>query len=272
MASLKQELRGCARGFAQFFRQRAFLRVVLPLLALFCGAVGTRCLGRRLDHTLAGSLCGRGYHQEGGCVADALLVEARIRVPEFALEMLAADFEAAGRVAAEPGKPLRSAGFWVDRWEAHEATRASGQRARRLSYGEAGAYCAAKGGRLPTSEEWVLLAAYPKRTRYPWGDTGLLCRTAAWGREAGPCAWNASQVAVPNSAADAPGAHPEGCSPAGLCDVVGNRAEWSDDGKLHGGSYASTFAGELRVWSVETPALGETPAYAGARCVYDAPP
>lgn len=172
----------------------------------------------------------------------------------------ASDFEAAGRSASGT---LKTTGFFADPWELH-APPAQGNRALALSWEGADRACKALGGRLPTSEEWVLMASHPKRARYPWGETGLLCRTAAWGRAAGPCRWGGGP--------DAPGAHPAGCTDAGICDLVGNMAEWASDGTLHGGSYAATFAGALRVWSVQRPKAGESPPHAGARCVYDTAP
>ena len=60
--------------------------------------------------------------------------------------------------------------------------------ARAASYvalDEARAICAARGGRLPTEDEWIVAAAGDKPRRYPWGDTGAVCRRAAWGLDAG---------------------------------------------------------------------------------------
>ncbi len=261
MPSLKQDLASIATAFAQFFRQRTLL-VGVSLLSI----AATWGLSGALDRSLARGLCGKGPYEgsrEGGCSAQVAPSQRVVRVPEMQMPVSRADFDA--RHVA--GHVLRTVGFWADSYEIWSEDAALGYRARRLSLPEARAVCEARHGRLPSSEEWVLLASSSKRARYPWGDTGLLCRTATWGRLHGPCAHQGSETE-----ADAPGAHPDGCTSEGVCDLVGNRAEWSEDGVLHGGSYASTFAGELRVWATETPGTDTTPAHAGARCVYDSKP
>jgi formylglycine-generating enzyme required for sulfatase activity len=135
---------------------------------------------------------------------------------------------------------------------------------------EAAAFCASRGGRLPTEEEWTVAAASaanPAR-RYPWGDTGAVCRRAAWGLSAGPCAL----------AADGPdtvGAHPDGDSLLGLHDVSGNVAEWVAPGKAHpelgiakGGSWQSALASDLRIWArLELEPSARDPRV-GVRCAY----
>lgn len=216
-------------------------------------------LGKGLDARIGAARCSPGYIERGGCEATRPIVEQRVHIEAFDVQVSAADFDAAGR--SEPGT-LHTDGFWADSHELHDA--AEGQRATSMSLADARRRCRERGGRLPTSAEWLLMASFPKKSRYPWGDTGLLCRTAVWGRSAGPCARGARQ--------EAPGAHADGCSPAGICDLIGNLAEWTEDGRLHGGSFASTFAGELRVAAFETPKQDDALPRAGARCVYDEAP
>jgi formylglycine-generating enzyme required for sulfatase activity len=89
---------------------------------------------------------------------------------------------------------------------------------------EAERFCEAHGGRLPTEDEWIVAAvsAMNPPRRYPWGDTGAVCRRAAWGLKDGPCARG-------TGGPDTVGAHPDGDSPLGLHDLAGNVAEWVSD-------------------------------------------
>jgi len=189
-----------------------------------------------------------------------------VAVPETSLIVGSSDWEAEGRVAA---RSIRVAPFLL---EAYEATVAEGPdlaRARSgVSYAEAEAYCRAKGERLPTEDEWIAAAAGQGARRYPWGDTGAVCRRGAWGLSAGPCADGASGP-------DSVGAHPDGRTPLGVDDMAGNVAEWvvSPAGPVaHGGSWRSALATELRTWArleVDPAAHDDR---VGVRCARDAAP
>jgi formylglycine-generating enzyme required for sulfatase activity len=67
------------------------------------------------------------------------------------------------------------------------------------------------------------------------------------------------------------GLRPDGATPDGVQDLVGNVAEWTAEADLNyaarGGSFRSRVAGSLKNWSVE----GATaPAdHIGFRCAYD---
>ena len=147
--------------------------------------------------------------------------------------------------------------------------------ASNLDLERARSLCAARGGRLPTEDEWIAAAATEKGRRYPWGDTGLVCRRAAFGLESGPCAQGATGP-------DTVGAHPDGDGALGIHDLAGNVAEWVEPrsegargqtagkGVLRGGSWRSTLAADLRIWSRAEVSAGFHDATTGARCAYEA--
>ncbi len=237
-----------------------------------------------------GARCGVGFQAEGarclpleiGDVCPVPLVatpagcdapELRVLVPGASLVMGPSDWEAEGRV------PARSIHVQPFRLDAFEATRGllarvlggragarsdTARAANEVSPAEAMAACAAREGRLPTEDEWIVAAAAaanPPR-RYPWGDTGAVCRRAAWGLDAGPCAHGADGP-------DTVGAHADGDSPLGLHDLAGNVAEWVVTPALpaapargtwvaKGGDWTTSLATDLRVWArLELPAGAE---------------
>jgi formylglycine-generating enzyme len=134
-----------------------------------------------------------------------------------------------------------------------------------ISPDEAEAYCRARHGRLPSAAEWVFAAAGSGGRRYPWGNSGLVCRRAAFGLVSGPCA---SQGA--SASADSAGSRPDGASPDGVQDLAGNVAEWTlePDGSYaaRGGSYRSTSAAELKSWAA-VPGRDKA-LHIGFRCAY----
>ena len=102
-----------------------------------------------------------------------------------------------------------------------------------VSLEDARAYASWAGKRLPHEWEWQYAAQGTDGRLYPWGD-----------------AWNADSVPVPDKSRtmhgpDAVDAHPQGASPFGVMDLVGNVWQWTEEfqddhtigGILRGGSY-----------------------------------
>ncbi|HEY4276235.1 MAG TPA: SUMF1/EgtB/PvdO family nonheme iron enzyme [Rhizomicrobium sp.] len=86
-----------------------------------------------------------------------------------------------------------------------------------VSQEDARAYAAWAGKRLPHEWEWQRAAQGRDGRLYPWGDT-----------------WKDAAVPVPASGRiltppDAVDAHPEGASPFGVMDMVGNVWQWTDE-------------------------------------------
>lgn len=200
----------------------------------------------------------------GLCVAP----EVRVRIPETTLSVGPSDWEADKLV--QP-RTIHVKAFDIDAFEltVHDLTpgteddpaRAQGE----LDRAAVQAVCARRGGRLPTEDEWIV-AASTRGTRYPWGDTGAVCRRAAWGLTSGPCTHGAR---LP----DTVGAHGDGDTVTGLHDLAGNVAEWVDapghEGVVMGGSFRTELASELRVWARRVVAPGIHDPTIGGRCAYD---
>ncbi len=200
----------------------------------------------------------------GACARSTAPAARMVHVPATRLLLGPSDWEAEGRVAP---RVLEVRAFDLDAFEAHATDGADQARALSgLSFADADAYCRAHGGRVPTEDEWIAAAAGPDAHRYPWGDTGAVCRRGAWGLSTGPCA---RAAAGPDSV----GAHPDGATALGLQDMAGNVAEWTTRDHAspvaHGGSWASALATELRTWSrLEIDPASHDPRV-GVRCAKD---
>ncbi len=226
--------------------------------------------------------CGPGFVVRGArCLPDAHPCPAplapsplgcdapptRVLVPETTLVLGPSDWEAEGRVTT---RSIHAGPFRVDAFEVTLGRwgGATGGDAARAASGmtatEAAAFCGRNGGRLPTEDEWIVaaVAGAPQAPRYPWGETGAVCRRAAWGLGVGPCARGAPGP-------DTVGAHPDGDSALGIHDLAGNVAEWVAPGTAaKGGSWASALASDLRIWArIELPSEARDPRV-GLRCVY----
>lgn len=253
--------------------QQRLLAAAIVLVAIGVAVVAGEM--RRGD--TEGARCAPGFVDNGARCLPApgfAVPDLRVLVPAASIAVGPSDWEAQGQVQA---RTIRVDAFRID---AFEVTRglldASASDPFRAASGvtrsDAEAFCASRGGRLPSEDQWVVAAdsAMNPPRRYPWGDTGAVCRRAAWGLESGPCASGASGP-------DTVGAHKDGDTPLGLHDMAGNVAEWVSDearpgmvgmGIAKGGSWRSALAADLRVWArLEVPADVHD-ARVGFRCVY----
>jgi formylglycine-generating enzyme len=234
--------------------------------------------------------CAEGQTQgESGCqgtAATCLQGQARVdsiclpvsrtaRVPSGVLQITVADWEAATPLPAA----VPVAEFWLDvtevthaDWARCAAARACDDRpsspaaanlpVTTVTPVQAEAYCNAQGGALPTGIQWQFAAAGPRGSRYPWGQTGLVCRRAVFGIVDGPCAVGATHP-------DAVATRPDGVSALGAYDLVGNVAEWTrepDGWAARGGSFRSQLAGALKVWAATKTDQARDDV--GFRCAY----
>jgi formylglycine-generating enzyme len=219
----------------------------------------------------------------------------RVKIAASDLVVGASDWEALGTGdsdAGAEGRIVKTAAFEIDRYEitvgqatcptcalADARRFANDDHYRAMSpmtRDEAQRVCATRNARLPTEVEWIAAAvsgagtiSYP---RYPWGNTGAVCRRDTWGIVSGPC----GQGAIgPDSVAS----HPDGVTTStDLHNMSGNVSEWvinpstPNMGVVRGGSYASAFAAELRVWARRTLDTQAREPTVGARCVYEEHP
>ena len=116
---------------------------------------------------------------------------------------------------------------WLRHWGSGNGAPAAGtgkQPVRFVSVADARAFCGHYGKRLPHAWEWNWVAgqAVDGMRLYPWGDAPPDgARMPATGGGVG------ENRTIPGPAdVDA---HPDGCSPQGVCDVLGNTWEYTDE-------------------------------------------
>jgi formylglycine-generating enzyme required for sulfatase activity len=94
-----------------------------------------------------------------------------------------------------------------------------------VAWADARAYCAFIGKRLPTENEWEWAARNGGRAVvYPWGDAAPADR-ACWSGEG-------NGEAGPRAGTCQAAGHPAGDSAAGVKDLAGNVAEWTETGDV----------------------------------------
>jgi iron(II)-dependent oxidoreductase len=86
-----------------------------------------------------------------------------------------------------------------------------------ITYEQAQAYCAWLGKRLPTEAEWEKAARGTDARLYAWGNEWDETRANLWGDQNGPDVFRRTAPV---------GSFPEGASPYGVLDMVGNVWEW----------------------------------------------
>ncbi|MCA9623045.1 MAG: SUMF1/EgtB/PvdO family nonheme iron enzyme [Myxococcales bacterium] len=266
-----------AVGFVAWHRASPPARCPVGLAAM-----GARCcgIGQRLEGNVClgrPDSCGPSLEvSEGGCVARS----TRIAIAAGTLRVLPTDWE-----AAQAGVMPREAeigAFLIDSHEVSEAAwgecvaasacaslaSLSGEPGRPVigvTAEEAAAYCRHRGGSLPTRDQWMMAASGPEGRRYPWGNTGAVCRRATFGVRSGPCADG-------GVGPDVTGAHPDGATPEGVHDLAGNAAEWArGEGAemvVVGGSFEDMTATDLRTWNGHPMSPVERSSAVGLRCVY----
>jgi len=127
-----------------------------------------------------------------------------------------------------------------------------------VSAADAEAYCAHRGGRLPTEEEWEFAARGPERRTFPWG--------AEWNAD------DASWARDEHTRLHAVGRFPTG--PFGHFDLAGNVWEWTathqDSGRiLRGGSWLETNPANLRAAVRLLAPASDSSTDIGFRCATD---
>jgi len=86
-----------------------------------------------------------------------------------------------------------------------------------VSLEDARMYCESNRGRLPHEWEWQYAAQSTDGRAYPWGTN--------WKPDALPAVDHGPQMRPPSDV----NAHPEGASPFGVVDLVGNVSQWTDE-------------------------------------------
>lgn len=166
----------------------------------------------------------RGHQCEASQFADEMPVR-RVTVSSFFIDRTEVSVAAYARCAAlhrcEP-LPLGEGARRFDRPTLPASL---------VTFHEAQAYCAFRGGRLPTEAEFERAARGETGRRYPWGN--LYNSHAA---NHGRLAWTQTDASDGFAELAPVGSFPSGRTPEGILDLAGNVAEWVQD------RYAPTYS------------------------------
>jgi formylglycine-generating enzyme required for sulfatase activity len=118
-----------------------------------------------------------------------------------------------------------------------------------MDWYQAAAYCAWVGGRLPTEAEWEYAArSGGKNFDAPWGKAPATCDRAVFDEKPGH---NCGKWKGPGVSTSPVCSRPAGNSEQGVCDLLGNVIEWTNDWFYHNYDYES-FEKIPETYSAET--------------------
>jgi iron(II)-dependent oxidoreductase len=144
-----------------------------------------------------------------------------------------------------------------------------------VSYGDAEAFCAHYGLRLPSEEEYERAARGPDGTRFPWGDAPVDGSRTNHGSDI-CCGSDDSDGYAMTAPADS---YPRGASREGVLNLLGNVWEWTHDSYegdkryrvLRGGAWNSDPGHLTTTYRLSYDANFRFAANGGFRCVRSLP-
>ena len=140
-----------------------------------------------------------------------------------------------------------------------------------LNFVGAEAFCAYVGGRLPTGDEWFAEASNGGTQTYPWGEETVSCNRAVMWVMPNPglgCGQGSTWPVC---------SKPTGNSVSGLCDMIGNVWEWTQNsagsqGRMRGGAWDVDTLSSLTANSTWNYSSSIRNPDQGFRCLRETPP